>query len=560
MITKRLTRREFLRVASLASVGLISAACAPAVPTPAAPTTGASSAPAPTVAAKPTVASSPVPVVEQPQYGGVLTFNQVNDLANFDPMSNTSGSVLYALAPCYNNLVMFDPLDPDKIIPDLAESWEIAPDGKAITFKLIKGVKFHDGKPCTAADVKYTFDTVRNPPQGVVSARKALFAVVSAIETPDDYTVRFVLKQPSLSFLVTLASGWMVVLPKHILEVKGDMKKDLVGTGPFKLKEYVPGVSLELAKNPDYHVKGRPYLDGLKQYVIPDPASTFANFRSGELMQYDAMSGDDARRAEKEFGDKIIIQSMPSTSFVGIAYNTKNKPWDDIRVRQAASLAIDRAAALKVAYTGDGVLGGLTMPGPWSLPAAEIEKIPGYGKDMAANLVQAKKLLTEAGFPNGFTTTILVRKHQIFEPVAVFVKDQWTKIGIEAKLDVRETAALNEALNKRDFQVTATGNSYTANDPDVLGDYVTSGGSQNYTSLVNKEIDELYAKQSQTLDVAERKKLVNTIERLALSDQGIFLLYWRDRFHGFSRRIRDFKIHPNMDNVRRYQNVWLTKG
>lgn len=562
MSTKILTRREFLRVAALAGGGLVLAACSPVAPTTAptvAPTADASRASVPTAVAKPTVAASPVPTVEQPQYGGILTFNQVNDLANFDPISNSSGSVLYPIAPCYNNLVMFDPLNPDKVIGDLAESWETTPDGKTLTFKLIKGVKFHDGKPFTSADVKYTFDIVRNPPQGVVSARKALLAVVSGIETPDDYTVRFVLKQPSSSFLTTLASGWMVVLPKHILEVKGDMKKDLVGTGPFKLKEYVPGVSLELVKNPDYHVKGRPYLDGLKQYVIPDPATTFANLRSGQLLQYDAMSGDDARRAAKEFGDKVVIQSMPSTSFVCITINAKNKPWDDIRVRQAGCLAIDRAAALKVAQGGDGALAGLSMPGPWSLPAAELEKIPGYGKDVAANLTQAKKLLAEAGYPNGFSTTLVVRNNPIFTPVALFVKDQWAQVGIEAKVDVRETAAFNDTQNKREFQVSPTGASFTANDPDVWGDYITSTGSQNYTSLINKEVDELFAKQSQTLDVEERKKLANTIEQTALSNYGMFFLYLRDRFHGFSRKVHDMKIHPNMDNVRRYQNVWLSK-
>jgi peptide/nickel transport system substrate-binding protein len=272
------------------------------------------------------------------------------------------------------------------------------------------------------------------------------------------------------------------------------------------------------------------------------------------------MSGDDAARVEKEFGDKVVVQSMPSTSFVCVVFNSKNKPWDNLLVRQAASLAIDRAASLKVAQGGYGLLGGFSMPGPWSLPDEELEKISGYGKDFAANLARAKKLLAEAGFPNGFSTTILVRKHPIFEPVAVFMKDQWAQVGIEAKIDIREVASMNDAIAKKDFQVLATGNSFPANDPDVLGDYITSNGSQNQSFLSNKEVDDLFAKQSQTLDVAERKKLSNTMEKLALSDQGFFLLYWRNRYHGFSRLIHDIKIHPNMDNARRYQNVWLSKG
>jgi len=556
MSTKDVSRREFLRLVTLAGGGLVVAACTPNEPT-AAPTG------APTVASPtdvpPTTAATPVPAAGQPQYGGILTYNQSNDLANYDPLSNTSGSVLYPIAPCYNNLVMYDPLDPNKVIGDLAESWEFAPDGMAITFKLVQGALFHDGKPCTSADVKYTFDTVRNPPEGVISARKLQLSAVSEIETPDDYSVRFVFSRPAPSILTILASGWMVVLPKHILEVNGHLKDDLVGTGPFRLKERVPGVSVELERNPDYHVKERPYLDGIKQYVIPDKGTVYANFRTGELLQFDAMSGDYAAQAEEELGDKVVIQSIASTSFVAIKYNTRRKPWDDIRVRQAASLAIDRATALKVCYGGYGTLGALSMPGPWALPAAEVEKIPGYGTDVAANLARAKELMAEAGYPDGFSTTIITRKHVIFEPVAVFMKEQWAQLGIDATLDVRETAALNEALASGDFDVQAGGNSFTANDPDVWGDFVTSAGAQNYSGLTNTEVDELFAQQSQTLDVEERRKLANDLERAVLSDYGMFGLYWRNRFLGLSSRIHGMTIHPNMDNVRRFQNVWLSE-
>lgn len=567
-MTKRLTRREFLRMAGLASVGLISAACAPSVPTPTTATTAVAS---PTAAAKvvattvpPTTAAvaavTTVPTTTQGEYGGVLTFNLNADPPNFDPISNTTSGVIWGFGPAYNGLVVYDPLNPDKIIGDLAESWDVSPDGKTYTFKLLKGVKFHDGKPMTSADVKYTFDLVRNPPQGVVSVRKSLLAVVDSIEAPDDYTVRFLLKQPSPSLLVNLASGWMVVLPKHVLQEKGDMKKDVVGTGPFKFKEYIRGTSIELVKNPDYHVKGRPYLDGIKAFIIPDPTTVFANFRTGQILLFPTITAEDGRRAEQEVGDKVVIQNTASTSFVGMMYNTKVKPWDDIRVRQAACLAIDRATALKITLQGDGVLGSLMVPGPWSLTASELATVPGYGLDVEANLAAAKKLIADAGFPNGFKTTVLVRNIVPFQGVGVFVKEQWAKLGIEVTLDIRETAVYLDAMSKREFQCSPYGASYQANDPDAgFSDFVTCNGSVNYTQFCNADTDSLYNKQSQTVNVEERKKLVNQMDLAALKSYALFLMYWRGRTLGLSRRVRDMKVHPNLDHNFRMQNVWLSK-
>ena len=197
---------------------------------------------------------------ETPRRGGVFALNLTGDLPNFDPISNTTGTVLTAIGPCYNGLVINDPQNPDKIIGDLAQSWEMSPDGKALTFRLVGGVKFHDGKPMTSADVKTSFDYVRNPPAGLVSPRKGALAAVTEIQTPDERTVRFVLSRPSPSLLANLAAGWMVVMPKHILDAKGSMKGDVIGTGPYVWKTYARGVSVELARNPDYHEIGRAHV------------------------------------------------------------------------------------------------------------------------------------------------------------------------------------------------------------------------------------------------------------------------------------------------------------
>lgn len=498
---------------------------------------------------------------KKPEYGGILTYRLAGDPPNFDMISNSTYMVQNPMAPIYNNLVTFDPMNPDKVIGDLAQKWEVSPDGKVYTFSMIKGVKFHDGKPCTSQDAKFTYDRTRNPPEGGVSPRKGSLEMIDGIETPDEHTVRFVLKQPAPSLLNILAQGWMAVLPKHVIEEKGDMKKTAIGTGPFKLSKYTRGVSLELVRNPDYHIKGRPYLDGITYYIIPDPGTAMANLRTGQLLFY-MMTGDEARTAEKDFPDKVVIQRCPYLVFLTVNFNSKRKPWDDVRVLQAVSLAIDRNEAIKVVALGDGDPGGFMPPkGIWALPLEELEKLPGYGKDISANIAAAKKLLAEAGYPNGFSTTLLTRKGTDFEPLSVFLKDQLAKIGIDAKLDVQETASAYASLNKRAFDMAPWVHGIALDDPDaIFSEFYTCGASRNYSEICSEEVDKLFARQSQAVHLEERKKLVAQMEKAALSSYSKILLYWARRFVGLSPRVQNYMIHPSLYNNQRLQDVWLAKG
>ncbi len=492
-----------------------------------------------------------------PRPGGILTLNLTADPPNFDPLSNTSTTVMNVIAPCYNGLVRYDPQNPNAIIPDLATSWEISPDGRIFTFSLVKNAKFHDGKPMTSADAKYTFDVIRNPPEGTLSSRKNQLAVVDTIEAPDAYTIRFVLKQPSPSFLANLASCWMLVLPKHILEAKGNMKTEIVGTGPFKFVEYKRGVSIELAKNTAYHVPDRPFLDGIKAFVIPDSGTTWNYLKSGQLQWFVSIQGQDAGALNT--GGNVAVQESPSTSFIGAVFNTKAAPFDNVLVRKAASLAIDRGAALRVTYNGQGQMGGINVPGPWELPKDQLQAIPGYGADTGANLAEAKRLLAEAGHPNGFSVKMLVRKNPLFEPVGVFLKDQWSKVGINATLDIQENAAFFSSFGKHEYQVCANGGSFAISDPDaVFGDYFTCGGSQNNSDICQPAIDTLFTQQSQEMNPAARLKLVNDLERKVLEEYGIYVMYWRNRFMGISNRVHGLKIHPNIDQNMRLEDVWLS--
>ncbi|MDP2952768.1 MAG: ABC transporter substrate-binding protein, partial [Chloroflexota bacterium] len=305
------------------------------------------------------------------------------DPPNFDAHQNTSINMLGPLGPAYNLLVQYDDQDPSKIVPDLAEKWDVSPDGSAITFTLRRGVLWHDGKPFTAADVKATLDRIVSPPKGVFSPRAGSFGAIKEVKVVDDYTVQVALKYPTASLLYNIGVGFNWIMPKHILDERGDMKKSVVGTGAFKFTRFMSGVSTDLEKNPQYFAPGLPYLDGITTYVVPDPGARFAALRTGQLDYIHAYPAITPVEAEIIERDKlpIVVQTTPGLGFRIILPNFKVKPWDDARVRKAVSIAIDRRGSIQIVEKGWGVAGGPLPPPPggqWSLPADEINKLPGY--------------------------------------------------------------------------------------------------------------------------------------------------------------------------------------
>src|SRR2546426_8947291 len=208
---------------------------------------------------------------ETPRRGGVLLAAIAADAPSLDPHQEQTFATLQMVAPLYSTLIQIDPLSYPKIIGDAASEWKIAPDGLTYTFKIRHGIKFHDGSPLTAVDVKATYDKLVFPPEGVRSVRKNAYATITSIETPDPNTVVFKLKYASASLLDNLASPWNVIYPKKYLDRDPNyFKTNVVGSGPFKFKNYTRGSTFEGERNPDYFVKDRPYLNGNKFFISPD--------------------------------------------------------------------------------------------------------------------------------------------------------------------------------------------------------------------------------------------------------------------------------------------------
>lgn len=493
---------------------------------------------------------------ETPVKGGIFNFNLTASPPNFDPLSNSSGTILSCIAPCYSGLVRFDPMDPNAIVGDAAKEWAVSDDGKTFTFRLHDNIRFHDGQPLTSADAAFSLDRIANPPQGVASNRKEALAVIDSMAAPDPLTLVITLKRPSPAFLNTLASGWMVILAKHFIDAGGDPATTVMGSGPFKFKEYIEGVSVELERNPDYFIADRPYLDGIKGYIIPDQGAVWNYLQSGQLQQWQSIQGAEAGQYASD--DQIEIVETPSTSMIGVTFNTTVAPFDNPVVREAACLAIDRAAGMEILQRGQGVFGGPIVPGPWTLPPATLEAIAGYGLDPAANLERAKALMAEAGLSEGLEVRMLVRRIALFEPVGVFLKDQWAKIGINVILDVQENATFFESQSKRAFQALVAGGSANTSDPDDVGAWYRCGSSQNFADLCNSGADAIFDQMSAESDPAKRKALANEWEAMTAEGRGTFIMYWRKRFMGLRRNVHGLIIHPNIDNNMKHQDVWLS--
>ncbi len=263
----------------LAALGLVLGACSSGT----APT--AKQSPGATVGNTETPAklATPTPAVEAgPKRGGVLVYGFNADPPSFDIHQETAGGTTAIALPSYNNLIGYDPMDLTKIVGDLAENWEVKGGGAEYTFRLKKGVKWHDGAPLTSSDVKFTFERIGKPPTGMISPRKSYMADVVGIDVPDDATVTIRLKGPSASFLSLLAHPLLPIFSKKVVEQRGDMKRTALGTGPFALKDYQPGVGSTMVRNADYF-KGAPYLDGLRAYIIPDTMTMLASLRTGRI-------------------------------------------------------------------------------------------------------------------------------------------------------------------------------------------------------------------------------------------------------------------------------------
>ena len=480
-------------------------------------------------------------------------------------------SNVWPMSPCYSNLVFFDPLkgqeSVDTIIPELAERWSWQDNYRNLVFFLRRNVKWHDGKPFTSADVKYTFDVAREAPEAParlrLSARKEWWSSVASIEAPEPYTVVFHLKRPQPSLLLMLASGYSPVLPAHV--PLNELRQKCVGTGPFRQKEWLRGQMVELERNPDYFVPDRPHLDGIRYTIIRERGTRLAALQAGRLDAFVPLEMTKAMAdTAKSVTPALVITEIGQNGSDNVLLNHKRPPFDNPLVRKAVNFALDRRAYVKSVRQDGAVIGAALMPRPmgfWGLADADLRTMAGY-RDPARDKAEARRLLAEAGYGPGkpLRLEMVTRTSPIYVDLASFAVDQLRLVGVEATVKQLDTSAWFPALARREFQIAANLTAGGFDDPDAyLVENYKCGSSRNYTDYCNEATDRQIEAQSQELDRAKRLKMVGDIQRTLEAEVARPMLGWRKEYFAQYPYVKNLVPHNALYNYGRMQEVWLDK-
>ncbi len=509
---------------------------------------------------------------EDPVRGGELTFVvPASGFPTMDAHRETTFAVIHPLRPFYSLLIKANPdnpADPTDFVGDVAESWKESDGGKTYTFKLRRNVKFHDGAALTARDVKASLDKVIFPAQGVPSSRKAMYTMVDRIEAPDPYTVVIRLKFASAAFIPALANPYNWIYKADILAK--DMNwytQNVMGSGAFKFKEYVPGAHVVGVRNPDYYEPGKPYLDGFRALFIKDQAPQVAAIRGGRAMiNFRAFPPKTAEDLKRALGEDYAMQESTWNCVLLVEPNHLVKPFDDARVRRALSLALDRwqgsKALSEIAIVK--TVGGTVFPHhPLAASKAELEKVAGYWPDIGKSRAEARRLLKEAGVPEGFKFRLHNRGvEQPYKILGIWLIDQWRQIGLDVEHWVEPTAPFYATLRGKgkEYDVSLDFNCQAVVNPIVdITKFLSNdiSGSQN-ARYQDRKVDALYEKIVHETDPKKLKSLMRQFDKYVLDTAAhqIITLWWH-RTVPYNARLKGWKVSPSHYLNQSLANIWL---
>jgi ABC-type transport system substrate-binding protein len=551
-----MTRRTFLKALGIASGGLVVS-----------PFPGVSIRPAWTQDA-PFQLRAPEP---NAKYGGTLRYGILSAPAHFDVHQSGTVSNMAAQGPMYDTLIRRDPKDGQTIIPDLAQRWEVAPDGTSYTFFLRQGVKFHDGADFTAEDVHATFARIIWPPKGFSSPRTPLFSAVNAINIRDPYTIEFKLSEPRPKdfMLGAFASGWNIIVRKKTLdEHENNLRKvpDFPGTGPFRHVKRIDKEVWIMEKNPHYWNKGLPYLDRLEIYHLPPWSPDVAAALLGGKVDYVRTIDPVAARKVKEMPEMTFMDFYQSVIHAIWVNNTK-KPFDDPRVRRAMHLALDRHALVEVVKDVTPTLvGGFTYP--FSEFAASVEeqaKRLGYQPDSAAAIKEARRLLAEAGHAKGLKDVdFMVRElahHKLWAAaIQAMLKET---LNIESTMRTVQTSVWFDEAQAGNFDITISAIVSTVLDPsDYFNSWYKKDGPQNYSKWHSPALEALLPQIDRELDDKKRKALIQQAEEVMEQDPPLLPVAWEKMNDAWYNYVKGHTAKPSyfgIYDVVRWDTVWLDK-
>jgi peptide/nickel transport system substrate-binding protein len=434
----------------------------------------------------------------------------------------------------------------------LAQSWQVKDGGKTIIFKLRPGVKWHDGEPFTSADVKFTVESILDPK--VASPRKSDFDLIEKVEIPDPLTVVVRYKKPFAPALEAWIGG---IAPKHLLEGK-DVNKDAfnrhpVGTGPYKLVKWLDKQYMEFEANPDYF-EGKVHISKYRIRFIPEPATELLEMRTGGIDGMNLQPDQFVHQTDGADFDKVArkIHLAGRSAYTFMGFNLKRQPFDDKRVRQALSYAIDRDELIK------GVMEGLAQPcsGPYT------PVMPAYNqavKPYPLDLTKSAQLLDEAGWKLGkdglrskdgkpFKFSLLTNKGNApREKTVLILQQQFKKLGVSVDVQILEWSTfLSDYVDKKNFDVIVMGWQLSP-DPDqysIWHSSQTKDGQFNFISYNNPEVDRLLERGREEFDPAKRVAIYRKFHALVAEDQPLAFLYAPDSLAALSRKFQGILETP----------------
>jgi peptide/nickel transport system substrate-binding protein len=561
----RLPRKASDGLTVLAVLALL-AACAPTAPV-AAPSRPAGS---------PATGETGGTPAERVVRGGTFGIGVHADLVNFDAATQSGTLHLSVLGLVQNGLMKWGKstvVDHGKVTCDLCESWTQI-DPVTYEFKLRQGVRWHNvppvnGRELVADDVKYTFERLqtgnfRNDPR--FAAQQYMVSTIAAIETPDRYTVRIRLKGPDAVFLWNMGNPFLLMVAREQVEAEKDgiLQSGVIGTGPFMLKEFTPKVVYTLVRNPDYFLPEQPYLDQVEVRVIADNTTRFNAFRAREINDPgQSMDAEDKRIIDRSHPD-LFMGEVPGMTISSVRFNTTQPPFDDARVRRAFHLAIDRQGIISATRFGRAVLSRPLAPamGAFATPEDEVAKLPGYRQPKDEDIATARRLLADAGYPNGFSVELKASRSAIIPADAeVLIEQLRRNLNVDAKLVLLELAVYDREYIARNFSLAIDYRLSAVGDPDqTLGGLVSTSGA-SATEWKHARFDELYAGQRATLDPAERARIIGQMLDIMDEEVPVIALYADYNYRGYPKGCHGIQQEHRYNVLIRYMaEAWCEQG
>lgn len=469
---------------------------------------------------------------------------------NLDPRFATDANSSRAIQILFNNLVRLDPNS--NIIPDLAERWK-APDDKTYLFFLKKGVKFHDGRELTAEDVRYTFESLKDPNNA--SPHREAYEVIERVEALDKYTVRFILKGSFAPFLTNMVMG---IVPKHVAEEKGkEFAYNPVGTGPFRFERWIPDDKIEFIKNDDYF-EGAPKLKGVIFKIIPEDTVRLLELKKGSVdFIQNAIPPDSIPSLIEDRNLKVLTGEGTSYSYMG--FNMTDPILKKVKVREAIAHAIDRKAIIEHLLGGLATpASGLFTPSYWAYEP----RIKTYDFDPD----RAKRLLNEAGYPdpdgNGprsrFKLTYKTTNNELRKRIAEVFQQQLKEVGIDVEIKTYEWGTFYSDIKKGNFQIyTLTWVGIT--DPDIYYNIFHSSSippkGSNRGRYLNATLDRLLEKGRSATGHEGRKDIYSNVQRIVSEDLPYISLWHTKNIVAMKNDIKGFVLYPSGDFTS-LKSVW----